>query len=140
MIKLRLHVASQRIQDFSESLYQVFLQYILSSTANATLQIIYHNYFNIQYKGIKIGNTIVKTIEQVISKINRKKIINFHDFFICLAQGWFSKLKKSVSSVSTVRVYHCTATISHGSDIPTNDVFVCLIDLILYVPSTIFQL
>ena len=40
----------------------------------------------------------------------------------CLAQGWFSKLKKSVSSVSTVRVYHSTATISHGSDIPTNDV------------------
>ena len=24
--------------------------------------------------------------------------------------------------MSTVKVYHCTATISHGSDIPTNDV------------------
>ena len=64
----------------------------------------------------------MKSIEQVISKRNRKKIINFHDFSICLAQGWFSKLKKSVSSVSAVRVYHCMATISHGSDIPTNDV------------------
>ena len=36
---------------------------------------------------------------------------------------WFWKLKKSVSSVSTFRVYHCTATISHRSDIPTNDVW-----------------
>ena len=81
-------------------------KYILSSTANAPLQIINHSYFNIKYKGIKIGNNIVKSIEQVISKKNQKKIQNFHDFSICFAQGWFSKLKKSVSSVSTVRVYH----------------------------------
>ena len=59
-----------------------------------------------------------------------KKIINFHDFSICLAHGWFSKLKKSVSSVSTVRVYHCTARISDGSDIPTKDVVLEIVPLL----------
>ena len=63
----------------------------------------------------------MKSIEQVISKKKWKKTLNFHDYLICMAQGWFSKLKTSVSSVSTVKVYQCTATISHGSDIPTHD-------------------
>ena len=42
----------------------------------------------------------MKFIEQVAKKSG--KIIIFHDLFISLAQGWFSKLKKTVSSVSTV--------------------------------------
>ena len=117
-------------KDFLEYMIIVFLT-ILSSTANATLQIINHNYFNIKYKCIKVDNNIVKSIEQVISKKNRGKNINIHDFTICLAQGWFSKLKKSVSSVSTVRVYHCTAKISHGSDIPKNDVVWEIVPLLI---------